>query len=102
MGSFLEHSRIYCFANGGDEEVYLGSADWMPRNLYERVEVISPVKDEMLRQRIRKEILEAYLADNLKARILLKDATYIRAWQPLHGNTGGSNRPARLSARRIF
>ncbi|HTW30592.1 MAG TPA: polyphosphate kinase 1 [Candidatus Sulfotelmatobacter sp.] len=85
VGRFLEHSRIYCFANGGDEEIYIGSADWMPRNLYERVEVLTPVIDEMLRQRIRNEILDAYLADNRKARILLKDATYIRAWQPLHG-----------------
>src|SRR5207248_11584865 len=45
VGRFLEHSRIFCLANGGQEEVYLGSADWMPRNLYERVEVIYPVKD---------------------------------------------------------
>ena len=81
VGRFLEHSRIYYFANGGDEEVYLGSADWMPRNLYERVEVISPVKDELLRQRIRQEILEAYLADNVKARLLQKDGHYIHAWQ---------------------
>ena len=85
VGRFLEHSRIYYFANGGDEEIYMGSADWMPRNLYERVEVLVPLRDEMLRQRVRHEILDAYLADNRKARILLRDATYIRAWQPLHG-----------------
>ena len=85
VGRFLEHSRIYYFANGGDEEIYIGSADWMPRNLYERVEVLVPVRDEMLRQRVRHEILDAYLADNRKARILLKDETYIRAWQPLQG-----------------
>jgi polyphosphate kinase len=85
VGRFLEHSRIYYFANGGDEEVYIGSADWMPRNLYERVEVLVPLRDEMLRQRVRHEILDAYLADNRKARILLKDATYIRAWQPVRG-----------------
>src|SRR5499427_8531186 len=85
VGRFLEHSRIYYFANGGEEEIYIGSADWMPRNLYERVEVLTPVGDEMLRNRIRHEILDAYLADNRKARILLKDATYIRAWQPVHG-----------------
>ncbi len=54
----------------------------MPRNLYERVEVLVPLRDEMLRERVRHEILDAYLADNRKARILLKDATYIRAWQP--------------------
>ena len=81
VGRFLEHSRIYFFANGGQEEVYLGSADWMPRNLYERVEVIFPVKDELLRERVRQEILESYLADNLKSRFLLKDGSYVRAWQ---------------------
>jgi polyphosphate kinase len=85
VGRFLEHSRIYYFANGGEEEIYIGSADWMPRNLYERVEVLVPLRDEMLRQRVCHEILDAYLADNRKARILLRDATYIRAWQPLHG-----------------
>ena len=81
VGRFLEHSRIYFFANGGQEEVYLGSADWMPRNLYERVEVIFPVKDELLRERVRQEILESYLADNLKSRFLQKDGSYIRAWR---------------------
>jgi polyphosphate kinase len=85
VGRFLEHSRIFYFANGGEEEIYMGSADWMPRNLYERVEVLVPLRDEMLRDRVRHEILDAYLADNRKARILLKDGTYIRAWQPLHG-----------------
>jgi polyphosphate kinase len=81
VGRFLEHSRIFYFANGGQEEVYLGSADWMPRNLYERVEVIFPVKDEFLRERIRQEILEAYLADNLKSRLLQKDGSYLRVWK---------------------
>jgi polyphosphate kinase len=81
VGRFLEHSRIYYFGNDGDEEIYIGSADWMPRNLYERVEVLVPLRDEMLRQRVRSEILDAYLADNRKARILLNNATYIRAWQ---------------------
>jgi polyphosphate kinase len=85
VGRFLEHSRIFCFANGGQEEIYMGSADWMPRNLYERVEVLTPLRDELLRERVRGEILEAYLADNLKARILLKDGTYIRAWQAAGG-----------------
>jgi polyphosphate kinase len=85
VGRFLEHSRIYYFGNGGDEEIYIGSADWMPRNLYERVEVLVPLRDEFLRERVRREILDAYLADNRKARILLRDETYIRAWQPMHG-----------------
>src|ERR1700674_1451973 len=81
VGRFLEHSRIFYFENGGEPEVYLGSADWMPRNLYERVEVIFPVKDELLRERVRQEILESYLADNLKSRFLQKDGSYIRAWR---------------------
>jgi polyphosphate kinase len=82
VGRFLEHSRIFYFANGGEEEVYLGSADWMPRNLYERVEVTFPVKNPMLRQRIRTEILEAYLRDTAKARWLRSDGSYVRAKLP--------------------
>jgi polyphosphate kinase len=81
IGRFLEHSRIFYFSNGGEEEVYLGSADWMPRNLYERVEVLFPLKDPLLRERVRHEILEAYLADNLKTRILLRDGIYKYSWQ---------------------
>jgi polyphosphate kinase len=79
IGRLLEHSRIYSFANGGDEQLYLGSADWMPRNLYERVEVVFPVFDPLLRQRVRQEILESYLADSAKSRILQSDGDYIRA-----------------------
>jgi polyphosphate kinase len=85
VGRFLEHSRIYYFANADEEEIYIGSADWMPRNLYERVEVLLPVRDEFLRERIHREILDAYLADSRKARILLRDGTYIRAWQTARG-----------------
>jgi polyphosphate kinase len=85
VGRFLEHSRVYYFANGGEEEIYIGSADWMPRNLYERVEVLVPLRDDVLRERVHREILDAYLTDNRKARILLPDASYIRAWQPAHG-----------------
>src|SRR6478672_1285066 len=81
VGRFLEHSRIFYFANGGEEELYLSSADWMPRNLYERVETMFPVKDPMLRNRIMHEILSAYLADSIKARVLRKDGSYVRAWQ---------------------
>ena len=84
VGRLLEHSRIYYFANGGEEEIYLGSADWMPRNLYERVEVTFPLKESTLRDRVRHEILDAYLADTAKARLLQKDGRYIRAWQA-HG-----------------
>lgn len=78
VGRLLEHSRIYSFANGGDEEMYLGSADWMPRNLYERVEVVFPVFDTLLRQRVRQEILESYLADTAKSRILQASGEYAR------------------------
>ena len=87
VGRFLEHSRIFYFANGGEEEVYLGSADWMPRNLYERVEVMFPIKDPMLRERVRHEILEAYLADTVKARILRRD-----------GSTSVPGRPGKAKA----
>jgi len=88
VGRFLEHSRIYYFCNGGDDEVYIGSADWMPRNLYERVEVLTPLKDSMARERVRREILDVYLADNLKTRILAKDGSYHRIWQT-PGKRGG-------------
>src|SRR5690348_1223822 len=81
VGRLLEHSRIFFFANGGEEEIYVGSADWMPRNLYERVEVLFPVQDPVLHHRLRGEILEAYLADDVKARVLRSDGTYVRAWQ---------------------
>ncbi len=79
MGRFLEHSRIFCFANGGEEEVYCGSADWMPRNLFERCEVVFPVTQPDLSLRLREEILGAYLADNVKARLLQPDGEYVRA-----------------------
>ena len=79
VGRFLEHSRIFWFANGGEEEVYCGSADWMPRNLVERCEVVFPVKQPELAKRLRCEILAAYLADNCKARLLQPDGVYVRA-----------------------
>ena len=79
VGRFLEHSRIFSFANGGEPEVYCGSADWMPRNLFERCEVVFPVKSPALAERLREEILAAYLADNVKARLLQPDGEYVRA-----------------------
>jgi polyphosphate kinase len=66
VGRFLEHSRIFHFANGGNSEIYLGSADWMPRNLFERCEVVFPVRDQAAIDRIHDEILPAYLADTGK------------------------------------
>ncbi|HXR32451.1 MAG TPA: polyphosphate kinase 1 [Verrucomicrobiae bacterium] len=85
VGRFLEHSRIFQFENGGKPEVYLGSADWMPRNLYQRVEVLFPVKDEELRERICKEILPAYLSDNRKARLLGPEGLYTHSKRNRNG-----------------
>jgi polyphosphate kinase len=79
VGRFLEHSRIFQFANAGREEIYLGSADWMPRNLFERCEVVFPVKDKAAKARIQDEILSAYLADTAKARLMQEDGSYTRA-----------------------
>ncbi len=76
IGRFLEHSRIFYFRNGGDEEILCGSADWMPRNFFRRVEIIYPVLDPTLRERIKSEILLPALADNLKAREILPDGTH--------------------------
>jgi polyphosphate kinase len=78
VGRFLEHSRIVYFANAGQEELYCGSPDWMPRNLYERCETAFPITDPALRTRLREEVLAAYLADNVKARLLLSDGRYVR------------------------
>jgi polyphosphate kinase len=76
VGRFLEHSRIFYFQNGGEEEIYCGSADWLARNLFERCEVVFPIKDPALRTRLRDEILAAFLADNVKARLELPDGSY--------------------------
>ena len=78
VGRFLEHTRIFWFANGGANEIFAGSADWMPRNLFERCEVVFPITDPALVQRLRDEILGAYLRDNRKARLLQPDGAYIR------------------------
>jgi len=78
VGRFLEHSRVFFFRNGGEEEVYLGSADLMPRNLNGRVEVMFPVTDPRLVTVVREEILGAYLADTMKARVMNADGSYAR------------------------
>ena len=78
VGRFLEHSRIYYFENGGEPEIFCGSADWMPRNLYERVEVVFPIKDPDLRKRLTEQVLAAYLADTRSARLLGSDGKYSR------------------------
>jgi polyphosphate kinase len=78
VGRLLEHSRVYYFANGGDEEVYIGSSDWMPRNLDRRVEALAPVEDPKLKQYLKDEFLTTYLRDNVQARELQPDGTYKR------------------------
>lgn len=78
VGRFLEHSRVYCFENGGNPEVFLSSADWMPRNFLRRIEVAFPIKSPALRDRIVKEILPNFLLDRVKARELQPDGTYRR------------------------
>jgi polyphosphate kinase len=88
VGRFLEHSRVFYFENGGEPEVFVGSADWMPRNLHERVEVLFPIKSPLLRDRVVHEILAAYLADNVKTRFLQRDGRYLRPWESLRGRRG--------------
>jgi polyphosphate kinase len=78
VGRFLEHSRIYYFKNGGNEEIYLGSADLMPRNIDRRVEVLFPVQDRQMILHIRDDILSYYMKDNIKARKMLPDGSYNR------------------------
>lgn len=78
VGRFLEHSRIFYFANGGEEEIYCGSADWMPRNLFERCEAVFPIRDAQTRSRLKNEILAAYLGDNMKARMETPSGDYVR------------------------
>ena len=77
VGDFLEHSRIFYFYNNGAEEVFMGSADWMPRNLDRRVEIVFPVEDEKIKREVI-HILDVELADNRKAHILQPDGTYIK------------------------
>lgn len=78
VGRFLEHSRIYYFKNGDNEEIYLGSADLMPRNIDRRVEVLFPVQDRQMILHIRDDILSYYMKDNIKARKMLPDGSYNR------------------------
>jgi polyphosphate kinase len=81
VGRFLEHSRILYFGNDGNEEVFIGSADWMYRNLSKRVEVMVPILNEQLRQYLKETVLAAYLKDNVNARELRADGTYVRVKQ---------------------
>jgi polyphosphate kinase len=78
VGRFLEHSRAFYFRNGGQDEIYLGSADLMPRNINRRVEVLFPVRERSMIRYLRDEMLATYLNDNIKARRMLSDGTYER------------------------
>ena len=78
VGRFLEHSRIYYFHNGGKEQIWVGSADLMPRNLNQRVEVLFPVEEEAMIRHLRDDVLRIYLADNIKSRKMLPDGSYRR------------------------
>lgn len=84
VGRFLEHSRIFYFANGGDEDVYIGSADLMLRNLDRRVELLAPIEDPRLKRHLKDEVLEVCLCDNAKARRLGPDGSYERI-RPVDG-----------------
>jgi polyphosphate kinase len=76
VGRFLEHSRVFYFANGGEEEIYIGSADWMARNLKHRIEVVVPVTEPGAKDYLKNVLLDAYLRDNSKARELQPDGSY--------------------------
>jgi polyphosphate kinase len=102
VGRFLEHSRIYYFENGGAPEVYMGSADLMPRNLDRRVEILFPVKDARIRSYLRNTILEVEMRNNVRGHELQADGSYLRrqsaqgepvidsqAWQLAHPTLGG-------------
>ena len=78
MGRFLEHHRVFWFSGGEEDKVYGSSADWMSRNLFRRVESCFPIEDARLRNRVKAECLEAYLADNSQAWELQSDGSYHR------------------------
>ena len=77
VGRFLEHSRVFFFSNGGQEEILLGSADWMSRNLKHRIEVVTPVVEPSAKTYLKDELLSAYLRDNLRVRMLTSDGSYV-------------------------
>jgi polyphosphate kinase len=77
VGRFLEHSRVFWFSNGGDDQVYIGSADWMSRNLRNRIEVVAPVTEPNAKRYLRDVLLNTYLSDNTKARELQPDGRYV-------------------------
>ena len=110
---FLEHSRVFYFSNAGSPEVFLASADWMPRNFFRRIEVMFPVEDAQLKARVVDRILPTILADNVKARLQNPDGSYrrvgagegqatIRSQTVLHSLARGSAQVAEHAGRRLF
>ncbi len=101
VGRFLEHSRIYYFANNGKPDLYLSSADWMPRNFLRRVEVAFPIQDPALRDEIVNETLPTFLSDCVKARELQPDGKYVRLATPEGGTRAQAQLAFRNRARRL-
>jgi polyphosphate kinase len=86
VGRFLEHSRVIAFGAGEEQEIYISSADWMPRNFYRRVELMTPILDEKAKEKLRQEVLDPIKADNCRARDLQNDGSYVRR-HPATGET---------------
>src|SRR5262249_60609281 len=82
VGRFLEQTRCFSFGLGEEEEIYISSADWMPRNFYRRVELMVPVLDDKAKEKIRQEVFEPMLKDNCRARDLTKDGEDVRRAPP--------------------
>lgn len=103
VGTFLEHSRIFYFENGGNPEIYMASADWMSRNLDRRVEIMFPVEDAKLKKEV-KHILDVQLADNVKAQLMQPDGSYVRVSELLKREKGAHSDKdyMRLEAQLVF
>lgn len=103
VGTFLEHSRIFYFENGGNPEIYMASADWMSRNLDRRVEIMFPVEDTKLKKEV-KHILDVQLADNVKAQLMQPDGSYVRVSELLkRENCAHSDKDyMRIEAQMVF
>ena len=103
VGTFLEHSRIFYFENGGNPEIYMASADWMSRNLDRRVEIMFPVEDAKLKKEV-KNILDVQLADNVKAQLMQPDGSYVRVSELLKRENGAHSDKdyMRIEAQMVF
>lgn len=103
VGTFLEHSRIFYFENGGNPEIYMASADWMSRNLDRRVEIMFPVEDAKLKKEV-KHILDVQLADNVKAQFMQPDGSYVRVSELLKRENGAHSDKdyMRIEAQMVF